>query len=65
LAGKDNFEQAKVDAVVVDTLLDLNTKVVPIRLEKDEAKKKELAKKLPKHLQNLDTLGKLYCTDCS
>jgi prostaglandin-H2 D-isomerase / glutathione transferase len=64
LAGKDNFEQAKVDAVV-DTMLDLNTKVVPIRLEKDEAKKKELAKKfldeeLPKHLQNSNTLGKLY-----
>ena len=64
LAGKDNFEQAKVDAVV-DTIFDLNTKVVPIRLEKDEAKKKELAKKfideeLSKHLQNLDTLGKLY-----
>ncbi len=40
------------------------------RLEQDETKKQELIKKffdeeLPKHLQNLDTLGKLYCTDCS
>jgi len=64
LAGKDNFEQAKVDAVV-DTIFDLNAKVVPIRFEKDEAKKQELVKKfldeeLSKHLQNLDTLGKLY-----
>ena len=64
LAGKDHFEQAKVDAVV-DTIFDLLTKVVPIRLEKDEAKKQELAKKfldeeLPKHLQNLERLGKLY-----
>jgi glutathione S-transferase len=64
LAGKDNFEQAKVDAVV-DTIFDLLTKIVPIRLEKDEAKKQELAKKfldeeLSKHLQNLDNLSKLY-----
>ncbi|CAF1153495.1 unnamed protein product [Didymodactylos carnosus] len=64
LAGIDNFEQAKVDAVV-DTMLDLQTKVVPVRLEKDEAKKQELAKKvldeeLPKYLKNLDDLGKLY-----
>ncbi|CAF1149847.1 unnamed protein product [Adineta steineri] len=64
LAGKDSFEQAQVDAVV-DTINDCVTKYVPIRLEKDEAKKEELTKKfvseeLPKHLQNFETLGKLY-----
>ncbi|UJR07814.1 hypothetical protein I4U23_012097 [Adineta vaga] len=64
LAGKDNFEQAKVDAVV-DTINDLVNKYTPVRWEKDEAKKKELttkffAEELPKHLQNLETLGKLY-----
>ena len=64
LAGKDNFEQAKVDAVV-DTITDAAMKLGPIRMEKDEAKKQELKKKfigeeLPKHLQNLEVLGKLY-----
>ncbi|CAF3096371.1 unnamed protein product [Rotaria sp. Silwood2] len=64
LAGRDNFEQAKVDAVV-DTINDLATKFVPIRWESDEIKKQELIKKfiaeeLPKHLQNLEVLGKLY-----
>jgi glutathione S-transferase len=64
LAGKDNLEQAKVDAVI-DTIIDLRTKYIPVRTEQDEAKKKELTKKfleeeLPKHLQNLETLGKLY-----
>jgi glutathione S-transferase len=64
LAGKDNLEQAKVDAVV-DTIQDLLMKTLPHRLEKDETKKKELVKKfleeeLPKHLQNLEVLGKLY-----
>ncbi|CAF0861913.1 unnamed protein product [Adineta steineri] len=64
LAGKDNFEQAKVDAVV-DTIDDSFKGFVPTRFEKDEAKKEELTKKyfgeeLPKHLQNLETLGKLY-----
>ncbi|CAF2067013.1 unnamed protein product [Rotaria magnacalcarata] len=39
LAGKDNFEQAKVDAVV-DTSIDLALKYVPIHFEKDEEKKK-------------------------
>jgi glutathione S-transferase len=38
------------------------------RLEQDETKKQELIKKffdeeLPKHLQNLDALGKLYGND--
>jgi glutathione S-transferase len=64
LAGKDNFEQAKVDAVV-DTINDLITVFRPARQEQDETKKQELIKKffdeeLPKHLQNLDVLAKLY-----
>ncbi|CAF2749544.1 unnamed protein product [Rotaria sp. Silwood2] len=64
LAGKDNFEQAKVDAVA-DTVNDLLLKFVPARFESDETKKQELLKKflaeeLPKHLQNLEVLGKLY-----
>lgn len=64
LAGRDDFEQAKVDAVV-DTISDLIEKFVLARWEEDEAKKKELMSKflselLPKHLQNLDVLGKLY-----
>jgi glutathione S-transferase len=64
LAGKDNFEQAKVDAVV-DTMNDLMTPFIPTRIEQDETKKQELTKKyfteeLPKHLQNLEVLVKLY-----
>ncbi|CAF1035161.1 unnamed protein product [Adineta steineri] len=64
LAGKDNFEQAKVDAVV-DTIYDILKAWMPSRLEQDEAKKEELSKKffgeeLPKQLQNLETLAKLY-----
>jgi glutathione S-transferase len=64
LAGKDNFEQAKVDAVV-DTINDLLTALTPAHREQDETKKQELfknffAEELPKHLQNLDVLGKLY-----
>lgn len=64
LAGRDNFEQAQADAVV-DTIVDVLIKVVPIRFEQDEAKKKELlknffAEELPKHLKNLDVLGKMY-----
>ncbi|CAF3668299.1 unnamed protein product [Adineta steineri] len=64
LAGKDNFEQAQVDAVV-DTIYDLLKAFMPSRREQDEAKKEELTKKffseeLPKHLQNLETLAKLY-----
>jgi glutathione S-transferase len=67
LAGKDNFEQAKVDAVV-DTMNDLVTAFVPSRIEQDETKKQELTKKffnedLPKHLQNLEVLAKLYGND--
>jgi glutathione S-transferase len=46
LAGNDNFEQAKVDAVV-DTIIDIMSKIIPIRLEQDETKKQELMKNLP------------------
>ena len=64
LAGKDNFEQAQVDAVV-DTIVDLVNKFIAVRFEKDEAKKEELGKtffgeELPKQLKNVETLGKLY-----
>ncbi|CAF3355234.1 unnamed protein product [Rotaria sp. Silwood2] len=64
LAGRDNFEQAKVDAVV-DTISDAMMVFMPIRRQEDEMKKKELmgkffADQLPKHLKNLDVLGKLY-----
>ncbi|CAF1104658.1 unnamed protein product [Adineta ricciae] len=64
LAGKDDFEQAQVDAVV-DTMYDLLKAFLPIFREQDEAKKQELLKKffaeeLAKHLQNLETLAKLY-----
>jgi glutathione S-transferase len=64
LAGKDNFEQAKVDAFV-DTINDTLTNFLSTYYEKDETKKQELQKKyfaeeLPKHLQNLENLGKLY-----
>jgi glutathione S-transferase len=67
LAGKDNFEQAKVDAVV-DTMNDLVAAFIPSRIEQDETKKQELTKKffnedLPKHLQNLEVLAKLYGND--
>ncbi|CAF0927056.1 unnamed protein product [Rotaria sordida] len=64
LAGRDNFEQAKVDAVI-DTINDAMMIFMPIRRQEDEMKKKELMKKffadqLPKHLKNLEILGKLY-----
>jgi glutathione S-transferase len=64
LAGKDNLEQAKVDAVV-DTSIDLATKLIPIHFQEDKEKKAAESKKffsdeLPKHLQNLEVLAKLY-----
>ena len=64
LAGKDHLEQAKVDAVV-DTSVDLAMKFLPIFFGQDEAKKpielqKFFAEELPKHLQNLENLAKLY-----
>jgi glutathione S-transferase len=50
---------------VVDTIGDLMAAFLPVRREEDAAKKQELTKKflteeLPKHLQNLETLAKLY-----
>ncbi|CAF3479039.1 unnamed protein product [Rotaria sp. Silwood1] len=67
LAGRDNFEQAKVDAVA-DTINDLLRKFITPRFEKDKTKKQELMKKffdekVPKYLQNLNVLGKLYSND--
>lgn len=67
LAGKDNFEQAKVDAVV-DTILDLFRAFVPSLLIEDETKKQESRKKffdedMPKYLHNLEVLAKLYGND--
>ena len=64
MAGRDHFEQAKVDAVA-DTLSDPLAKFASIRWEKDETKKKEayrkfFAEELPSHLKNLETLAKLY-----
>jgi len=60
LAGKDNLDQAKADAVV-DTIADLMQKVGPLMFEKDETKKQQSIKtfvqdELPKHMQNLETL---------
>ena len=64
LAGRDNLEQAKVDAVG-DTINDLVTPFIPSRLEQDPVRKEELTKKyfaedLPKHLKNLEILAELY-----
>jgi glutathione S-transferase len=64
LAGKDNFEQAKVDAVG-DTINDMISDFAVSRRERDETKKQELTNKflsedLPKHLRNIDTIAKLY-----
>ena len=58
LAGKDNFEQAQADAVA-DTINDLVTAYLPVRSDQ-ELTKKFLEETLPKHLQNLEILGKLY-----
>ena len=64
LAGKDNLEQAKVD-VIVDASIDIAMKFLPIFFEADETKKSDgmaefFADELPKHLQNLEVLSKLY-----
>ena len=64
LAGRDNFEQSKVDAVV-DTIQEAVEKFSRIRWEKDEVKKQERLKAffhddLPKHFQNLEVLGKSF-----
>ncbi|CAF1386189.1 unnamed protein product [Rotaria sordida] len=64
LAGRDNFEQAKVDAVV-DTIKDLTTNYIQAREEDDEIKREEVTRKflheqLPEHLRNLEVLVKEY-----
>jgi len=65
LAGKDNLEQAKIDAVA-DTLTDLLNNFAPILWhEEDEVKKKEkaskfIAEELPKHFKNLEALAHSY-----
>ncbi|CAF2915714.1 unnamed protein product [Rotaria sp. Silwood2] len=67
LGGKDNLEQAKVDAVV-DTMVDGVAKFGQIRREVDEAKRqadmeKFIVDELPKHMQNLEVLAKAYNND--
>jgi glutathione S-transferase len=67
LAGKDNLEQAKVDSVV-DTMTDAMDQLGPIRRQVDEAKKQAnmqqfLVDVLPKHMQNLEILAKVYSND--
>ena len=64
LAGKDNQEQAKVDAVV-DTVNDTLGSLMKLRTETDETAKaklteKFLAEELPQVLKNLETLAKQY-----
>ena len=64
LAGKDNLEQAKVDAVA-DTISDVIIAFGPSQREQDPTKKQELREKfrteeLPKQLHNLQVLGQLY-----
>ncbi|CAF1105124.1 unnamed protein product [Rotaria sordida] len=64
LAGKDNLEQAKAEAVA-DTATDLLNKFGPIIWYEEEPQKKAsiekfFANELPKHLRNLETLAKAY-----
>jgi glutathione S-transferase len=60
LAGRDNLEQAKVDAVV-DTVTDFVSKYFPIYMKSDETTRKEvLNEEGPKHFKNLDILQGLY-----
>jgi len=64
LAGKDNLEQAKVEAIT-DTATDLLNKFGPIIWYEEEPQKKAsidkfFANELPKHLRNLETLAKAY-----
>ena len=67
LAGADNLESAKIDAVI-DTQRDANEDFFKFFFEKDEAKKAELLKKfleetLVKHVENLGKLKKAYSED--
>ena len=64
LAGRDNLEQAKVDAVV-DTINDTLGSLMSFWIETDEATKAELKKEfleeeLPHTLGSLETLAKQY-----
>ncbi|CAF4091432.1 unnamed protein product [Adineta steineri] len=60
LAGKDNLEQAKVDAVV-DTVTDFVVSYFPIHMKADETTKKEaLNEQSLKLFKNLQTLQELY-----
>ncbi|CAF3865695.1 unnamed protein product [Rotaria sp. Silwood1] len=64
LYGKDELQQARVDAVI-DTAVDLMLKFAPVFAEQDEEKKKTattefFADELPKQLRNLETLAELY-----
>lgn len=59
LAGKDNFEQAKIDAI------DGTPKFIPVRFETDEAKRKQIfvdyfTNVAPKLLKDLEVLGEMY-----
>ncbi|CAF3361222.1 unnamed protein product [Rotaria socialis] len=68
LAGSDNLESAKIDAVV-DTQRDVNEVFYgKVFFEKDEAKKAEemekfLTETLVKHVENLGKLKKAYSTN--
>lgn len=64
LAGKGSLEEAKVDAVA-DTVSDLINAFVLVRHEPDPTRQKDMMDKfrneeLPKQLQNLEALGKMY-----
>ncbi|CAF1438638.1 unnamed protein product, partial [Didymodactylos carnosus] len=64
LAGKDNLEQAKTDAVI-DTIAETAEKLGPLIFEEDESKKQIEMKRfitddLPKQLKDLDTLQSSY-----
>ncbi|CAF3876566.1 unnamed protein product [Rotaria sp. Silwood1] len=64
LAGRDNFEQAQVNAVV-ETIRDLITIYISVHWEQDQIKKEEpmrkfLDKELPELLHNIEVLAKEY-----
>jgi glutathione S-transferase len=64
LAGRDNFEQAEVDAVV-ELIRILITQSISIKHEEDQTKKEELIAKffdteLPEILHSLEILAKQY-----
>ncbi|UJR21737.1 hypothetical protein I4U23_024812 [Adineta vaga] len=63
LAGRDNIEQAKVEAVA-DTINDILSVIMSIRQEKTGSKKQQLLQTfgndLADYLKNLETLAGLY-----